>query len=281
MSDKISIKRLLFNFMTRPLVYFLKRPNKVSVSIVEAARPVYRQKLPGLSTEILYECPSFTALWRASTLYSKEPDTIKWLNSLPAGDVLYDVGANVGMYSIYAAARGLRVFSFEPEAKNFALLNRNIHLNNFQDKISAFGLALGLRTELNYLHLSSDIVGGAINNFGEAIDYNGKTFSAAFVQGAVSMSMDSLWSEYGLPEPNHIKIDVDGLEAKIISGAGETLKMASLKSVLVELNDELPSDIAIVDKMKSLGFQCGSKFHAPMFDDTEYKNIYNYIFYKK
>lgn len=274
----MSLKQSLFNFVASPLISLLRRPYRPSVAIVEAARPVYRQKLQGLEAEIAYECPSLTALWRARTLYSKEPDTILWLNSLRVGDILYDVGANVGMYSIYAAARGIRVFCFEPEAKNFALLNRNIQLNNLQDRASAFGLALGLRTQLDYLHLSSDLVGGAINNFGEAVDYNGRPFSPIHTQGAMSMPLDDLWSVYGLPKPNHIKIDVDGLEAKIISGAEETLKSVSLKSVLVELNDQLPSDMEIVEKMKSRGFQCSSKFHAPMFDNTEYKNIFNYIF---
>ncbi len=274
----MSLKQSLFDFFSFPLTSLLRRPYRFSVAIVEAAQPVHRQKVHGSETEIAFECPSLTALWRARSLYTKEPDTIQWLNSLPADDILYDVGANVGMYSIYAAARGVRVFSFEPEAKNLALLNRNIQLNNLQDRASAFGLALGLRTELNYLHLSTDVVGGAINNFGEAVDYNGKPFASSYRQGAMCMPLDQLWSEYGLPRPNHIKIDVDGLEAKIVAGAEQTLKLPGLKSVLVELNDQLPSDMEIVEKMTSLGFKCSSKFHAPTFDHTEFKHIYNYIF---
>lgn len=270
----------IFTFVVSPLVFVLRLPLRGCVAIVEAAIPVYRCKVEGMRAEALYECPSLTALWRAKTLYSKEPDTIEWLNSLREGDILYDVGANVGMYSIYAGLRGVRVLCFEPEAKNFALLNRNIRLNNLQDTVSAYCLAVGVRTEFSHLHLSSDEVGGAVNNFGGAIDYNGKPFSPTFTQGAISMPMDDLWAIHGLPKPNHIKIDVDGLEALIISGAEATLRLDDLKSVLIELNDQLPSDMAIAEQMKQRGFRCESKFHAQMFDDTEYRHIYNYIFSK-
>jgi FkbM family methyltransferase len=277
----VSLKHTVFNMVTSPLIALLCKPYSPCVSIVEAARPIYRQRVEGTDSVVAYECPSQTALWRARTLYSKEPDTIQWLNSLPAGDVVYDVGANVGLYSIYAGVRGLSVFAFEPEAKNFSLLNRNIQLNGLQDRVSGFCLALGRRTEINYIHLSSDVVGGAINNFGAAVDYDGKPFSATHKQGAMSIRLDDLWETFGMPHPHHIKIDVDGLEAQIVEGAERTLRSAGLKSVLVELNDVLPSDMEIVQKMKSFGLCCRSKFHAPMFDNTKFSNIYNYIFVRQ
>ena len=52
---------------------------------------------------------------RARSLLSKEPETITWLDRLEEDDVLWDVGACVGSYSIYAAVRrGVRVVAFEP-----------------------------------------------------------------------------------------------------------------------------------------------------------------------
>ena len=50
-----------------------------------------------------YHVPTQFTLWRAQTLFSKEPETIKWINGFNAQDIFLDVGANVGMYTIYAA----------------------------------------------------------------------------------------------------------------------------------------------------------------------------------
>ena len=68
-------------------------------------------------------------LWRASTYETKEPDTMDWIRTHVRDGVLYDVGANIGQYSLYAAklrAEPLEVLAFEPEALNHAKLVRNI-----------------------------------------------------------------------------------------------------------------------------------------------------------
>ena len=54
-------------------------------------------------TSIVYATPNKMTAWRVRTLFSKEPDTIAWLLSFRSGDVLIDIGANVGMYTIFAA----------------------------------------------------------------------------------------------------------------------------------------------------------------------------------
>ena len=89
--------------------------------------------------DIVFFTPSSTAVWRAHTLASKEPETLEWIASFQPGDVLVDVGANVGTYSIWAAkTRSVRVFAFEPESQNYALLNRNIFLNNLSENVTAY-----------------------------------------------------------------------------------------------------------------------------------------------
>ena len=67
--------------------------------------------------------------WRALTFYTEEPETIKWLDGMKKDDLFWDIGANVGLYSIYAAkSSGCRVLAVEPEAQNYALLLENILL---------------------------------------------------------------------------------------------------------------------------------------------------------
>ena len=80
-------------------------------------------------------------LWRAETYETKEPDTIEWIDSFfREGDVIYDIGANIGQYSLYAAKKlkgNCRILAFEPEALNYSKLNKNIVLNNLTDSITA------------------------------------------------------------------------------------------------------------------------------------------------
>lgn len=272
----MNIKQKIFDLISFPVVLILNRAIRPSVRLVEKLHPIYTV-IVGNSI-IKYECVSLVTLWRAKTLLTKEPDTIEWIDSFSSGELLYDIGANVGMYSIYAASRGVKVIAFEPESQNYAQLNRNIFLNQFQNHVTGLSMAVGKSSAIDYLFLSAFTVGGAVNNLGSSVDYNHRPMESAFKQGVLSISLDDLIEKYNLPVPNHIKIDVDGLESDIIFGAEKTLSLTELKSVLVELNDDLPEDANVVGILRKNGFVLKGKHHAPMFDLTEYKNIYNYIF---
>src|SRR5919106_6075149 len=81
--------------------------------------------------KMTFSTPNAFTLWRVQSIYEKEPWTLEWIASFEPASILVDVGANVGMYTIWAAAtRRARVYAFEPEAQNYATLNRNIMLNN-------------------------------------------------------------------------------------------------------------------------------------------------------
>jgi hypothetical protein len=78
----------------------------------------------GVSSEIEH--------FRADTYSTKEPETLDWLDrELTEEDIFFDVGANIGLYSLYAAKSkpGCTIFSFEPESQNYARLCKNIALN--------------------------------------------------------------------------------------------------------------------------------------------------------
>ncbi|OFZ79305.1 MAG: hypothetical protein A2583_00780 [Bdellovibrionales bacterium RIFOXYD1_FULL_53_11] len=238
--------------------------------------PVCRVR--GGTEEYLFYCPNELTRWRTFTLFTKEPETIEWMNGFKAGDVLYDVGANVGLYSVYAAKKGVRVFSFEPEAQNYALINRNFYLNRIFDNASCFPVALSDVDDIDYLYLSGFEAGAAQNTFGESINWKQEEFAAKFKQGMLSRSLDSIVYGSRLPFPTHIKIDVDGLESKIIAGARKCLADPRLESVLVEINEKSAKDMGAVNVVLSSGFKLLHKKHSEMFEVSEYKNIYNYIF---
>jgi FkbM family methyltransferase len=178
-------------------------------------------------------------LWRAETYTTKEPDTLAWIDSaFREGDVIYDVGANIGQYSLYAAKK-LRghctVLAFEPEALNYAKLNRNIVLNGLTGVVVPYCLAVTERTELGRFYSQNFAPGAALHAWARPVTQGERAFVAQNQQGMVAMSLDDLTGRFGLPFPNHIKLDVDGIEADIIRAAGSTLADPRLRTALVEV----------------------------------------------
>lgn len=255
---------------------FFRKANRVNVRVLEQMDP--RSLVETKHGPLVLSSPTALCLWRARTLFTKEPDTIGWIDSLPEGDLFFDVGANIGLYSLYAAKKGLRVFAFEPESQNYAQLNKNIHLNRLDDRCRAFPLALGPSLKADCLYLSSFVAGAALNNFGEAVDFEKNVFKPSFKQGAVSISLDALMETLAFPVPHHLKIDVDGLERSIVNGASKVLRDPRLKSVLIEINEGLSEDREILSVMKNAGLELTNRHRSSEFDNTPYRGVYNHIF---
>lgn len=227
---------------------------------------------------VRFYCLDALPLWRAETLLSKEPETIEWIDSMDDGDVLFDIGANVGVYTMYAAiSRKVKVLAFEPLAANYFLINRNIEQNGLSDVATAYCLALNDEDLISTLHIQNTGFGSAVSSFDDPVDHNGNRFEAKFRQGMVGMSLDSFIAKFQPAFPTHIKIDVDGIEDKIIKGAAKTLADPRIKSVSIELDENRPQYTnAVIADIEANGLRLTSKRHAPICDGTEYANIFNY-----
>ncbi|MHB8163409.1 MAG: FkbM family methyltransferase [Methanoregula sp.] len=284
----MTIKKIFFDmgisairFSTR---LFGKRNQYLALSnLAENISPIYSQ-----STKygpINFFCFGEIPLYRADTLLTKEPETIEWIETFEKGDLLWDIGANVGCYSLYAAKKDISVMSFEPSAANFFLLQKNIEINKFDLKVQAFCVAFNDVSETGYLNMSSIQMGGAINSFGvpiEKIDLLGDSYKVQFKQGMVSFSIDDFIRTYHVPIPNHIKIDVDGIEDKIIRGAQKTLSDPRLKSVLIEIDEnQTEYNKGIIEILEKSGLTLISKKHSPMFDSGHFSSMYNCVFARK
>jgi len=205
--------------------------------------------------ELVFHTPNRDTAWRVETLFTKEPDTIAWIGGFGADDVLFDVGANVGMYSILAAkTRGAQVLAFEPESQNYAILNQNIHANDLHRLVVAYCVAIADRCGYDKLYLSRLQAGASCHSFGASLDPDNRPREAPFAQGCVSTTIDELVARAGLPAPTHIKIDVDGLEHAVIAGAQRTIRDPRLRSVLVEINTRLDEHWDVIDELLAAGF---------------------------
>jgi len=193
---------------------------------------------------------------------SREPDTVKWIEeNIKNDDILYDIGANVGTYSLIAALsndKNIKVYSFEPSFTNFYQLVRNVSVNNCEECMFPFNIAISDCSTVDYFNYSSLETGTAVHAFGEPLDPSGKKFTPVMRQLLLSFSLDELVYKYNLPAPNHLKIDVDGIEEKILLGASRVLSSEHLKTLLVEIN-EVDNEELIKDIVESKGLKFVSR----------------------
>jgi FkbM family methyltransferase len=183
----------------------------------------------------------------------EEPETMAWLGGIGAGEVLWDVGAQIGFGALYAARGGVVVVAFEPKASSFALLAEQAAINGLAERITPLCIALSDRTELTRLTVS-DLGPGSWNNTLEgATDQFGREVKG-WPQGVAAMRGDDLIATFGLAPPDHLKIDVDGVEAAVLAGLVQTLPR--VRSVLIEVEGDNAAEAAtrIEAPLRAAGF---------------------------
>lgn len=202
----------------------------------------------GVSSEI--------ELFRVDTYATKEPETLDWLDqNLRDGDVFVDVGANIGLYSLYAARikPKCQVYAFEPAFQNYARLCKNIMVNDVQNVIPC-SIPLANQERFDYFYVSDVQPGSAFHSFGQSSEYQAGAQKPSLRQGAFSLCLDTLVTKHGLPQPALVKIDVDGIEEKILEGARTILQSKQLRTLLVEWGAREAEDTA---RLKRLLEGCG------------------------
>lgn len=177
----------------------------------------------------------------------KEPETAAWLRGMGEGDVLWDVGACIGAYSLIAASRGARAVAFEPSALNFIRLSENVRLNRLEGKVITLPVALSGISGVDIFH-HRDAEPGAANHFMgvEPPFVSRLTHSVLALRGEDAMAF--------IPPPTHLKIDVDGGELDVIRGAEGLLAYDGLRSVLVEVDETHGPRNDVIELVRAAGF---------------------------
>jgi FkbM family methyltransferase len=216
---------------------------------------------------IKFRTPTLRALWRAETLLTKEPATIGWIDAFDRDDIFWDIGANTGIYSLYAArVKGVMTLAFEPAAFNHTLLCDNIRLNGLEGRVAAYQLAFSNRSQLGELSVADDEPGAAI----ASVEDMGV---GSLKQAVLVFSVDSFIERFQPPFPNHIKIDVDGLETKILEGCRHTLTDSRLKSLLIEVDERDQARPARIDALLSeFGFRLIEVQGSPLAPNSASRN---------
>tara|TARA_B100000519_G_C14222310_1_gene428176 strand:- start:382 stop:1251 length:870 start_codon:yes stop_codon:yes gene_type:complete len=202
--------------------------------------PRRKVKIDGLSFTL--SCSNWITHFRWFLINEKEPEVRYFIDEyLDDGEIFFDIGANVGVFSIYAAKRyeNLRIYSFEPEVSNLATLKENIIKNNITKKTVIYGLGISNSVGLSKLHLQDLTTGSALHtedrkNIDHSFEGNNPII---WSEGIYTVTLDYFCDEINII-PNAIKIDTDGNESKILKGATNLLKNPMLKSIIIEMPEE-------------------------------------------
>jgi FkbM family methyltransferase len=171
----------------------------------------------------------------------KEPWTVQWLEEhVQSGEVVYDIGANVGTFTLIAAiARGACVVAFEPGYANFARLCENISLNGCSNRIVPIPLPLSDTNGLVRFVYRDVEPGHSRHRMDSQPWWSDQRPIDHVDQAMCAVRLDDARAQFTLPPPAHIKLDVDGAELRVLRGALDTLRLGTLRSVLIEVDRKL------------------------------------------
>ena len=228
-------------------------------------------------TDLTFVVPNRVNRLRAVTFSTKEPETLAWIDQIPEGAMLWDVGANVGLYTCYAAkARRCQVCAFEPSVFNLEVLARNIHLNRLTERVTIVPLPLSDGRGVSTLNMTTTEWGGAFSTFGQAYGHDGQPLRTTFEFRTAGFAMSDAAGLLGLRQPQYIKMDVDGIEHLILKGGGDVLRQVT--GVLIEVNEEFETQARDCARyLTEAGLVLAEKRHADMFEHSIFKNTYNQI----
>jgi len=200
--------------------------------------------------------------WRARSC-AKEPWTVRWIEEfVGAGDVVYDIGANVGTFSLIAAqGRKASVVAFEPGYANFARLCENIQLNECGESIVPVPLPLGESTGLQSFAYRSLEPGQSRHALAEGPRVPGQSASSPYVQPVCTTTLDRAIADFQLPTPNHLKLDVDGSELHVLRGGSAVLRSTDLRSILIESDAGAWDSLAA--ELTAAGFSLHTRHDRP------------------
>ena len=291
-SLKIVVKKLslfcfkILSFLDKIFNIITKR--SILVWFKEFIQNESYKKIQILNQKINFFIPNQLVEWRVDTFHTKEPETLEWIDTFDkSGDfIFWDIGANIGLYSIYNSLKHKKsqTISFEPSTSNLRVLSRNISINNLFDRIKIFTAPL-TKGENKFLIMKEGEFqeGGALNSFGENFDFEGKKFLPKMNYQIYGTNINYLIGNKILDIPDYIKIDVDGIEHLILEGGNKYLNNKKIKSLSIEINENFTKQHEkVIEIMKKNDFKIlHKKRNEDLFKNDPYSKFnrtFNYIF---
>jgi FkbM family methyltransferase len=205
--------------------------------------------------------PNLRALWQSYGQEYIEPELLNFIDGLGGDSVYFDIGASTGVFAIYAAAKGVKTYCFEPEVANFNILNTNAFLNfeNIGEFFHAFNIALSDKCGTSSLFVRKFEPSAHEKILGRPDARDGsKGFAYEYKQRVLCQTLDEFCYLEGVV-PSDIKIDVDGHELAVIDGMQNTLKSKLLQRIFIEISEDEHASQQALARLIECGFSVLSK----------------------
>jgi FkbM family methyltransferase len=223
---------------------------------------------------------SFVGYTRSLALCSRmnyETENLDFIDRIAAGEVMYDLGACEGRFSIYAALKDVRCFSFEPEKRNHQAFSENIAINPIPEgRLQVFKLAIGEKRAQARLRIGQPWAGGHQKVIEQQEVRHDLAFDFVEEEIVDMMGLDEAIAQLGLPRPAYLKVDIDGSEMPFLRGANKTLSDPTLKGLIFELETTDPNFETVIDVLRACGLEEESRYQIP-----NEPFLYNIIFNRR
>jgi FkbM family methyltransferase len=201
-----------------------------------------------------------------------ETEVLDFIDRIPPGDVLYDLGACEGRFALYAALRGVKCYAFEPEQENFQAMLANVALNPAAAPfIFPLRLAAGAHDHPATIKIGSPWPGGHKKVLADAPGRVDLDWEFVAEQDVEVVSLDSLVASGKIPPPAYLKVDVDGSEAPFIEGAATVLASQAPRAMIIELLKRDPSYEGIHADLTRWGWK-------PTLEHEVMTDLYNVVY---
>ncbi len=212
------------------------------------------QELETPRGKLIFPIQSGKTVRRATRLLEKEPETIQWVEQMPPSSVFWDVGANTGGFSLYAALDpNIRVVAVEPGAVNHYLLALSAEMNGLAGRIDTYCIGFDDHTHAQSLAVSQLMPASSFRMSGA---HDAERFGSQ--QALLCFSIDDFLGWFEVPAPTHLKIDVPNMPQAVLRGGANTLADGPTTDILVELDSACfePGDLQrLLDWLAELGFR--------------------------
>ncbi len=176
-------------------------------------------------------------------------------------DVVFDIGAHIGSFSVYAASKGAQVYAFEPNLENYNKLLKNIQLNNFQEMIKPFNY--GIYKMSGKISMNCSIV----NKAGHSV-FNGGGGEQSNATIIYVKKLDDIFSEFNINKVNLLKIDIEGAEYEIFKNITQN------EANIIE---KIVGEYHILPDKKNWNFKYLKKILRPYFKKVYRYNPYYFV----
>ncbi len=187
------------------------------------------------------------------------------------GDIVFDIGANVGVFSLYASQKkGTQVFAFEPHPENFNILMNNVNQNKLTN-VKCFDYALGLENGHRIL-MEGSIAGGHMLSHIDTSDKEVSDHSRGSLE-VKSVTFASIKEELKINKIDFVKLDCEGAEGEIIKSLGKS-GLNDINKMAIEFHDNhsILSHEEIISELERAGFKTTLKWDGKSYFGYIYAN---------